>query len=87
MQILISSSNGLTDQYVYLPLCFTPQIYSTSLLLRWDVMEEYVASTPDATSWSVGVARLFVSARQLDRQTFGSCVKAMKAEQLIPLSS
>ena len=73
-------------------LCGVPhtQLFVTTSLvshLRWDVMEEYLTSTPDATSWSVGVARLFVSARQRDRQTFGSCIKAMRAEQLIPLSS
>ncbi|KAL5253637.1 hypothetical protein ACHWQZ_G013417 [Mnemiopsis leidyi] len=55
-------------------------------LARWDLVEEYISSTPQDTSWAVGVGRQLHSARLRDKEAFDSAIRALRNEQLIPLS-
>lgn len=50
------------------------------------MMEDYLSSSPSSSSWAEGVGRQLLAARQLDQHTFQECIRAVRAEQLIPLS-
>ncbi|XP_058471109.1 serine/threonine-protein kinase ATR isoform X2 [Solea solea] len=54
---------------------------------KWDLLEDYLTSDHQSSTWSVRLGQLLLSAKKQDAGTFYEKLKLMRKEQVVPLSA
>nr|XP_020472290.1 serine/threonine-protein kinase ATR isoform X1 [Monopterus albus] len=54
---------------------------------KWDLLEDYLGSDHQSSTWSVRLGQLLLSAKKQDADTFYEKLKVVRKEQVVPLSA
>ncbi|KAM3594960.1 uncharacterized protein V6R79_015962 [Siganus canaliculatus] len=54
---------------------------------QWDLLEDYLSSDRQSSSWGVRLGQLLLSAKKQDAEAFYEKLKVVRKEQVIPLSA
>uniref|UniRef100_H3DQ41 Serine/threonine-protein kinase ATR n=1 Tax=Tetraodon nigroviridis TaxID=99883 RepID=H3DQ41_TETNG len=54
---------------------------------RWDLLEDYLGSGSQSSTWGVQLGKLLLSAKKQDEGTFYQKLKLVRKEQVVPLSA
>ncbi|XP_041828514.1 serine/threonine-protein kinase ATR isoform X3 [Melanotaenia boesemani] len=54
---------------------------------KWDLLEDYLSSDQQSSTWGVQLGQLLLSAKKKDAETFYEKLKLVRKEQVVPLSA
>ncbi|XP_047467138.1 serine/threonine-protein kinase ATR [Mugil cephalus] len=54
---------------------------------KWDLLEDYLSSDQQSSTWGVRLGQLLLSAKKQDAETFSEKLKLVRKEQVVPLSA
>ncbi|KAM6969300.1 serine/threonine-protein kinase ATR [Tautogolabrus adspersus] len=54
---------------------------------KWDLLEDYLSSDSQSSTWGVRLGQLLLSAKKQDDETFYEKLKVVRKEQIVPLSA
>ncbi|XP_024119150.1 serine/threonine-protein kinase ATR isoform X2 [Oryzias melastigma] len=54
---------------------------------KWDLLEDYLSSDQQSSTWGVGLGQLLLSMKKQDTKTFYEKLKLVRTKQVVPLSA
>ncbi|XP_011488483.1 serine/threonine-protein kinase ATR isoform X2 [Oryzias latipes] len=54
---------------------------------KWDLLEDYLSSDQQSSTWGVGLGQLLLSMQKQDAETFCEKLKLVRTKQVVPLSA
>ncbi|XP_070697802.1 serine/threonine-protein kinase ATR [Pempheris klunzingeri] len=88
LSTVITQVNGvLANKHQWKSELNTYRVEAAWKLGKWDLLEDYLSSERQSSTWGVRLGQLLLSAKKQDADTFYEKLKLVRKEQVVPLSA
>uniref|UniRef100_A0AAQ5WXF9 Serine/threonine-protein kinase ATR n=1 Tax=Amphiprion ocellaris TaxID=80972 RepID=A0AAQ5WXF9_AMPOC len=88
LSTVITQVNGvLANKHQWKSELNTYRVEAAWKLGKWDLLEDYLSSDRQSSTWGVRLGQLLLSAKKQDAETFYEKLKLVRKEQVVPLSA
>ncbi|TKS86901.1 Serine/threonine-protein kinase atr [Collichthys lucidus] len=88
LSTVITQVNGvLANKHQWKSELNTYRVEAAWKLGQWDLLEDYLSSERQSSTWGVQLGQLLLSAKKQDAETFYEKLKLVRKEQVVPLSA
>uniref|UniRef100_A0A8C4H2M5 Serine/threonine-protein kinase ATR n=1 Tax=Dicentrarchus labrax TaxID=13489 RepID=A0A8C4H2M5_DICLA len=88
LSTVITQVNGvLASKHQWKSELNTYRVEAAWKLGQWDLLEDYLSSDRQSSTWGVRLGQLLLSAKKEDAETFYKRLKLVRKEQVVPLSA
>uniref|UniRef100_A0A7N8X5H1 Serine/threonine-protein kinase ATR n=1 Tax=Mastacembelus armatus TaxID=205130 RepID=A0A7N8X5H1_9TELE len=88
LSTVITQVNGvLANKHQWKSELNTYRVEAAWKLGQWDLLEDYLSSDSQSSTWGVRLGQLLLSAKKQDAETFYEKLKLVRNEQVVPLSA
>uniref|UniRef100_UPI0037E75C66 serine/threonine-protein kinase ATR n=1 Tax=Semicossyphus pulcher TaxID=241346 RepID=UPI0037E75C66 len=88
LSTVITQVNGvLANKHQWKSELNTYRVEAAWKLGKWDLLEDYLSSDSQSSTWGVRLGQLLLSAKKKDSETFYEKLKLVRKEQVVPLSA
>ncbi|XP_054652391.1 serine/threonine-protein kinase ATR isoform X2 [Dunckerocampus dactyliophorus] len=88
LSTVITQVNGvLADKHQWTSELNTYRVEAAWKLGKWDLLEDYLSSDLQSSTWGVRMGQLLLAAKKQDAGTFYEKLKLVRKEQVVPLSA
>uniref|UniRef100_A0A3B4Z4L9 Serine/threonine-protein kinase ATR n=1 Tax=Stegastes partitus TaxID=144197 RepID=A0A3B4Z4L9_9TELE len=88
LSTIITQVNGvLANKQQWKSELNTYRVEAAWKLGKWDLLEDYLSSDRQSSTWGVRLGQLLLSAKKQDAETFYEKLKLVRKEQVVPLSA
>ncbi|KAM9341615.1 serine/threonine-protein kinase ATR [Symphorus nematophorus] len=88
LSTVITQVNGvLANKHHWKSELNTYRVEAAWKLGQWDLLEDYLSSDRQSSTWGVRLGQLLLSAKKQDAETFYEKLKLVRKEQVVPLSA
>ncbi|XP_076013772.1 serine/threonine-protein kinase ATR [Genypterus blacodes] len=88
LSTVITQVNGvLANKHQWKSELNTYRVEAAWKLGKWDLLEDYLTSDRQSSTWGVRLGQLLLSAKKQDAETFYTKLKLVRKEQVVPLSA
>ncbi|XP_044022250.1 serine/threonine-protein kinase ATR [Siniperca chuatsi] len=88
LSTVITQVNGvLANKHQWKSELNTYRVEAAWKLGKWDLLEDYLSSDRQSSTWGVRLGQLLLSAKKQDAKTFYEKLKLVRKEQVVPLSA
>nr|XP_046268909.1 serine/threonine-protein kinase ATR [Scatophagus argus] len=88
LSTVITQVNGvLANKHHWKSELNTYRVEAAWKLGQWDLLEDYLSSDHQSSTWGVRLGQLLLSAKKQDAETFYEKLKLVRKEQVVPLSA
>ncbi|XP_028293251.1 serine/threonine-protein kinase ATR [Gouania willdenowi] len=88
LSTVITQVNGvLANKHQWKSELNTYRVEAAWKLGQWDILEEYLSSDHQSSSWGVRLGQLLLCAKKQDSHAFYERLKLVRKEQVVPLSA
>ncbi|XP_041809950.1 serine/threonine-protein kinase ATR [Chelmon rostratus] len=88
LSTVITQVNGvLANKHQWKSELNTYRVEAAWKLGQWDLLEDYLSSDRQSSTWGVRLGQLLLSAKKQDAETFYEKLKLVRKEQVVPLSA
>ncbi|XP_027130563.1 serine/threonine-protein kinase ATR [Larimichthys crocea] len=88
LSTVITQVNGvLANKHQWKSELNTYRVEAAWKLGQWDLLEDYLSSDRQSSTWGVQLGQLLLSAKKQDAETFYEKLKLVRKEQVVPLSA
>eukprot|EP00064_Thunnus_orientalis_P014791 superscaffoldBa00002629_g14838 len=88
LSTVITQVNGvLANKHQWKSELNTYRVEAAWKLGKWDLLEDYLSSDHQSSTWGVRLGQLLLAAKKQDGETFYEKLKLVRKEQVVPLSA
>ncbi|XP_034530392.1 serine/threonine-protein kinase ATR [Notolabrus celidotus] len=88
LSTVITQVNGvLANKHQWKSELNTYRVEAAWKLGKWDLLEDYLSSESQSSTWGVRLGQLLLSAKKQDAEAFSEKLKIVRKEQVVPLSA
>uniref|UniRef100_A0A669AX27 Serine/threonine-protein kinase ATR n=1 Tax=Oreochromis niloticus TaxID=8128 RepID=A0A669AX27_ORENI len=88
LSTVITQVNGvLANKHQWKSELNTYRVEAAWKLGKWDLLEDYLSSDQQSSTWGVRLGQLLLSAKKQDAEKFYEKLKLVRKEQVVPLSA
>uniref|UniRef100_A0A3P8SXK1 Serine/threonine-protein kinase ATR n=1 Tax=Amphiprion percula TaxID=161767 RepID=A0A3P8SXK1_AMPPE len=88
LSTVITQVNGvLANKHQWKSELNTYRVEAAWKLGKWDLLEDYLSSDRQSSTWGVRLGQLLLSAKKQDAEAFYEKLKLVRKEQVVPLSA
>ncbi|KAM7376136.1 hypothetical protein PAMP_005881 [Pampus punctatissimus] len=88
LSTVITQVNGvLANKHQWKSELNTYRVEAAWKLGKWDLLEDYLSSDHQSSTWGVQLGQLLLAAKKQDAETFYDKLKLVRKEQVVPLSA
>uniref|UniRef100_A0AAX7TJ54 Serine/threonine-protein kinase ATR n=1 Tax=Astatotilapia calliptera TaxID=8154 RepID=A0AAX7TJ54_ASTCA len=88
LSTVITQVNGvLANKHQWKSELNTYRVEAAWKLGKWDLLEDYLSSDQQSSTWGVRLGQLLLSAKKQDAENFYEKLKLVRKEQVVPLSA
>ncbi|CAJ1074374.1 serine/threonine-protein kinase ATR [Xyrichtys novacula] len=88
LSTVITQVNGvLANKHQWKSELNTYRVEAAWKLGKWDLLEDYLSSDTQSSTWGVRLGQLLLAAKKQDAETFYEKLKVVRKEQVVPLSA
>uniref|UniRef100_A0A3Q3H1G2 Serine/threonine-protein kinase ATR n=1 Tax=Labrus bergylta TaxID=56723 RepID=A0A3Q3H1G2_9LABR len=88
LSTVITQVNGvLANKLQWKSELNTYRVEAAWKLGQWDLLDDYLSSDSQSSTWGVRLGQLLLSAKKQDAETFYEKLKVVRKEQIVPLSA
>ncbi|XP_074547648.1 serine/threonine-protein kinase ATR [Halichoeres trimaculatus] len=88
LSTVITQVNGvLANKHQWKSELNTYRVEAAWKLGKWDLLEDYLSSDSQSSTWGVRLGQLLLSAKKQDTESFNEKLKVVRKEQVVPLSA
>ncbi|XP_045917946.1 serine/threonine-protein kinase ATR isoform X1 [Micropterus dolomieu] len=88
LSTVITQVNGvLANKHQWKSELNTYRVEAAWKLGKWDLLEDYLSSDRQSSTWGVRLGQLLLSAKKQDSEAFYEKLKLVRKEQVVPLSA